>query len=211
MNLDNQQNINWSSPNALIELIKGIETPLESIIKESNSVVYDNTNNSNKIIFSSSQQIKSIVDEIVKKVNNNKEPEPLIFQIYNSNDRVKSMCKGEVKSSNISKQDISWLKKMEDEVYKNIKQGDINLYDLSYNLSVSERQLHRKIKNLVYLTPNKYIRVLKLHKAKQLIDDYLYNTISQISYAVGYYDTYYFSKLFNQQYGVSPKKLLYER
>ncbi len=210
MNLDNQQ-INWGSSNALIELIKGIETPLASIIKESNITTETNATNSKSIIFSSTQEIKKIVDAIVKQVNKNEEPEPLIFQIYNSNDRVKSMCNGEVKSSNISKQDINWLKKMEDEVYKNIKQGDINLYDLSYSLSVSERQLHRKIKNLVYLTPNKYIRVLKLHKAKQLIDGYLYNTISQISYAVGYYDTYYFSKLFNQQYGVSPRKLLCER
>ena len=78
-------------------------------------------------------------------------------------------------------------------------------------MAVSERQLHRKIKNLLHLTPNKYIRVLRLYKAKQCIDDYLYDTISQISYAVGYYDTHYFSKIFKQQYNMSPKELLNAR
>jgi AraC-like DNA-binding protein len=167
-------------------------------------------NKSNNIIFSNSEEIKKLLDEVIemtKEIDKTKE-EPIIFKIYNSNERVQSMCKEKINPKIISKQDASWLLKIEDEVYKNIDHKDLNLCDLSYNLSVSERQLHRKIKNLLHLTPNKYIRILRLYKAKQYIDSYLYDTISQISYAVGYYDTYYFSKLFNQQYGVSPKELL---
>ena len=212
MNFNNQNIIDWNSPDILMKLIKNIETPLASIIEASietqKKIKNNNISNSKDIIFSNSQEIKKIINEIVKEINGGQVEDPLIFQIYCSNERVQSMCKDKISPQRISKPDTIWLRKLEAEVYKNIKHRDVNLYDLSYNLSVSERQLHRKTKKLIYLTPNKYIRILKLHKAKQLIDNYLYDTISQVPYAVGYYDTHYFSKLFNQQYGIYPKELL---
>lgn len=213
MNLENQK-IDWNSPNVLSEIVKKLEAPLSSIIEANqnhaalgfNNLIKNNL--SKDIILSNSEEIKRLIDELVKKINGGREVEPLIFQIYNSNKKVQAMCTEQINTNRISKQDTLWLHKLENEVFKKIKYKDLNLYDLSYTLSVSERQLHRKTKSLLHLTPNKYIRVLKLHKAKQLIEDYLYDTISQISYAVGYYDTHYFSKLFRQQYGLSPKELL---
>lgn len=208
------QNINGSTNGEMLsKLLKDIESPLTSIIEEFNKSENEDVKKmaKNELIFTHSLEIKRIVDEVVKKSNGTTYEDLVFFKVYNSNERVQSMCKEEVSSQRISKQDISWLQKMEQEIHKNIKHKDLNLYDLSFKLSVSERQLHRKIKNLVKLTPNKYIRILKLHKAKDLIDSYLYDTVSQISYAVGYYDTHYFSKLFNQQYGVYPKELLKSR
>jgi AraC-like DNA-binding protein len=210
--------MNWSLQNTngltnsdvLLKLLKDIESPLTSIIEEFNKSEDKETKEvaKNQLIFTHSLEIKRIVDEVVKKANGTTFEDLVFFKVYNSNERVQSMCKEELNTNKISKQDISWLQKMEQEIHRNIRHKDLNLYDLSFKLSVSERQLHRKIKNLVKLTPNKYIRILKLHKAKSLIDSYLYDTVSQISYAVGYYDTHYFSKLFNQQYGMYPKELL---
>lgn len=213
MNLSLQNTDGLANSDILSKLLREIESPLTSIIEEftksENKEVKEVAKN--QMIFTHSLEIKRIVDEVVKKANGTTYEDLVFFQVYNSNERVQSMCKEEVNTQKISKQDISWLQSMEQEVYKNIKHKDLNLYDLSFKLSVSERQLHRKIKNLVKLTPNKYIRILKLHKAKDLIDSYLYDTVSQISYAVGYYDTHYFSKLFNQQYGMYPKELLKSR
>ncbi len=217
MNLDNINTIDWSSSDVLMRLVKDIKTPLTTIIqaneKSSKSSVNSINNNTSDIIFSSSQEIASLIEEVLKLASGEKviEKVPLIYEIYHSNERVKSMCKNEINPDKISKQDSLWLMEMENEVYKNIKHKDLNLYDLSYKMAVSERQLHRKIKSLIHLTPNKYIRVLRLHKAKQCIDDYVYDTISQISYAVGYYDTHYFSKLFKEQYNMYPKELLKAR
>ena len=213
MNLSLQNTDGLANSDMLSKLLREIESPLASIIEEftksENKEVKEVAKN--QMIFTHSLEIKRIVDEVVKKANGTTYEDLVFFQVYNSNERVQSMCKEEVNTRKISKQDISWLQSMEQEIYKNIKHKDLNLYDLSFKLSVSERQLHRKIKNLVKLTPNKYIRILKLHKAKDLIDSYLYDTVSQISYAVGYYDTHYFSKLFNQQYGMYPKELLKSR
>lgn len=222
MNLDrDREDIYDSSSDVLIQLIKNIETPLASIIEANKKYSTLNTINAlnslvvkpNEVILSNSQEIANLIEKAVKLASGNKVVEriPLIYKIYHSNEQVKSMCNDKIIPQKISKQDTSWLLNLEDEVYKNINHKDLNLYDLSYKLAVSERQLYRKIKNLLHLTPNKYIRVLRLHKAKQCIDDYLYDTISQISYTVGYYDTYYFSKLFKLQYNVSPKELLNAR
>ncbi|WBX76772.1 helix-turn-helix transcriptional regulator [Tenacibaculum ovolyticum] len=214
MNINNHNKIEWNSPEVLMQLVKNIEAPLTSIIKANSHFTKKTKNfskeNTNNVIFSNSQEIKNIIDEILKKVNVDLEVQPLIFDIYNSNERVQSMCKKVIDPSKISKSDTKWLKKMENEVYDKITQKDINLYDLSFKLAVSERQLHRKINTLLHLTPNKYVRILKLYKAKQIIDDYLFDSVSQVSYAVGYYDPHYFSKLFTRQYDATPKELLSE-
>ncbi|AXG69023.1 HTH-type transcriptional activator RhaS [Kordia sp. SMS9] len=217
MNLESKNTIGTNSSDVLMQLVKEMKVPLASLMEANKRLTNVGTsmekNDTNEVIFTSSQEIASLIEEVVKLANNNKPVEklPIIYEIYHGNERVKSMCKQEINPNKISKQDTSWLIEMESEVYKNIKHKDLNLYDLSYKMAVSERQLHRKIKSLLHLTPNKYIRILRLHKAKQFIDDYMYDTISQISYAVGYYDTHYFSKLFCQQYGAFPKELLRER
>ncbi|WP_461050053.1 helix-turn-helix domain-containing protein [Spirosoma arcticum] len=133
---------------------------------------------------------------------------PEIFDIYESNENVRNLCAGEVIPQKVAKVDQDWLVGLEKEVYGNIDQDYLDLYELSYKMAVSERQLHRKVFNLVFLTPNKYIRVLRLHKAKQMIDNYVQRSVPQIAYAVGYTDVHYFSKLFVGQYSVSPKELL---
>ncbi len=216
MNLENIGNLDSSE--VLMQLVKEIKVPLESIIEANKNLsgpsnVLQGQDNTNEIIFTSSQEIASLIEEVVKvaKRESSNEKTPLIYQIFSTNEKVQSMCKKEINPSKISKQEATWLMEMESEVYKNIKHKDLNLYDLSYKMAVSERQLHRKIKRLLHLTPNKYIRILRMHKAKQFIDEYIYDTISQISYSVGYYDTHYFSKLFNQQYGVHPNQLLNEK
>lgn len=217
MNFESK-NTEINSSEVLMQIAKRMEAPLASIMKANEkysklSAKESLPQGTNEIIFSSSQEIASLIEEVVNMASGNKPIErvPLIYQIYYSNERVKSICKDAINPKKISKQDSEWLVKMEDEINKSIKQKDLNLYDLSYKMAVSERQLHRKIKSLLHLTPNKYIRVLRLHKAKEFIDDYLYDTISQVSYAVGYYDTYYFSKLFRQQYDIYPKDLLNQR
>ncbi len=216
----NNQRIDWNSPDVLMQIANNIESPLTSIIEANNQRLQQLKSKSSKgkskvseIIFSNSQEIASLIKEVVKfakskSVSVSDKSQPSIFQIYSTNPTVQSLCKKEIVPEKISKTEQSWLLDFEKEVFKQIKNSQLNLYDLSYNLAISERQLHRKIKNLLHLTPNKYIRILKLQKAKELLDDYMYDTISEVSYAVGYYDTHYFSKLFYKQYGSMPKELL---
>ncbi|MFZ4931652.1 helix-turn-helix transcriptional regulator [Chryseobacterium sp. Mn2064] len=213
MNAAKRLTIDWSSPDALEQIIQNIKNPLENIISVSRSTALHHKDKKDEIIFSSSKEISDIIEEIIvkakaKTLNLTFRGRPEIFDIYESNENVRDLCSDEINPQKITKTDQDWLINLEKEIYGSITQNELSLYDLSYKMAVSERQLHRKIAGLVYLTPNKYIRVLRLHKAKILIDNYIQKSISQIAYAVGYNDVHYFSRLFADQYNITPKELI---
>ncbi|MCK8496015.1 helix-turn-helix transcriptional regulator [Spirosoma sp. RP8] len=205
--------IDWNSPNALEQLAQHIRNPLETIMNVSkNGSMYDKQR-IEQILFSSSKEISDIVEDILVKAKTNAlsltyHDRPDIFHIYESNENVRKMCLGELQPQKVAKKDQDWLVNLEREVYGSIRQEYLDLNELSYKMAISERQLHRKILNLILLTPNKYVRILRLHKARQLIDSYVQQSVSQIAYTVGYRDVHYFSKLFAEQYSISPKQLL---
>lgn len=213
MNPTKNISIDWSSPDILEQIVQNIKSPLENIITANQNSNLESKDRIDEIIFTNSKEISDIVEEIMmkarsKSLNLTFQGRPEIFEIYETNETVREMCTDEIKPQKITKQDQDWLMNLEKEIYGSISEDYLNLYELSYKMAVSERQLHRKIVNLVYLTPNKYIRILRLHKAKQMIDNYIQRSISQIAYAVGYNDVHYFSTLFSCQYKVSPKELL---
>lgn len=205
--------INWGAPDVLEQLAQNIKGSLESIMSVGkNSGEYDKEK-LEEILFSSSKEISVIIDDILTKAKAKSlsvtyHHQPEIFGIYESNENVRGMCAGEINPQKVAKVDQEWLLGLEKEVYGNINQDFLDLGELSYKMAISERQLHRKTYNLVFLTPNKYVRILRLHRAKQLIDSYVQQSVSQIAYAVGYSDVHYFSKLFAGQYNVAPKELL---
>ena len=213
MNSTKNITIDWSSPDILEQIVQNIKNPLENIITASQNSNIDDKATIEEIIFTSSKEISDIVEEMMRKAKSKSlsitfQDRPEIFEIYEANENVREMCSNEINPQKITKQDQDWLMNLEKEVYGSISHNYLNLYDLSYKMAVSERQLHRKIADLVCLTPNKYIRILRLHKAKQMMDKYIQRSISQIAYAVGYNDVHYFSTLFMCQYNVSPKELL---
>jgi len=204
--------IDWSSPDILNHLFLHIKSPLDSIITASSPSITGNEIK-NEIIFSSSNEINDLIEEILNEIKSKSvsltiQSRPDIFDIYESNKNVQDLCSNKLTPEKVTKKDQNWLINLEKEIYNSISKNDLDICDLSYKMAVSERQLHRKIANLVYLTPNKYIRILRLHKAKQLIDNYIQDSISQVSYSVGYNDSHYFSKLFSDQYDISPKALI---
>ncbi len=204
--------IDWKNPNVLGEIMLNIKDPLEKIIENSKQNIDSGLGNY-EVIFNSSKQINDVIENILeeiksKSVNLTIKERPDFFEIYESNTNVQKMCSNTINPDKITRSDHNWLLNLEKEVYTSISQSDINIYELSYKMAVSERQFYRKITNLLYLTPNKYIRILRLHKAKQIIDNYIHHSISQIAYSVGYNDVHYFSKLFYEQYKISPKELI---
>lgn len=215
--MNNQNNIvDWSSPDVLLEIVRQIKDPLTAIMEANKGVadqLFTNSSTSqnvSEITLQNSQRIASLIEEVI---NNSVAPQetaqqPLIFELYNTNPYIKAMCKEEIDPKKISQTDKDWLMELENVVFNEVQLSQLSLFGLAFDVSVSERQLHRNIKKFLSLTPNKYIRILKLHKAKQLIDTYVYRTISEVAYAVGFSDVHYFSKIFFNQYGKMPKDFL---
>jgi len=77
---------------------------------------------------------------------------------------------------------------------------------LCKELAVSERQLQRKLKEMVQKSPNQLISSMRLNLAKELI---LNNdgTISEIAFKTGFSNPSYFSKCFKKEFDISPSDL----
>ncbi|MEM9823541.1 MAG: ATP-binding protein, partial [Bacteroidota bacterium] len=111
-------------------------------------------------------------------------------------------------SPQMTESDLEWLRDLEDIAAKEVSNRRFNLLELSSKMAVSERQLFRRIKRLTGMTPNKYLREMKLYKAKDLLENLTYGTISEVSYAVGFEDPYYFSKIYTMRFGKRPSEYL---
>jgi len=211
--MNNQNNItDWSAQDALLQIVSSIKDPLAAIIDANKGVAEQLFGNKNprsvsKITLENSKKIAVLVEEVLRKTTAVKK-EPLIFKLYRNNPQVKAMCVSEIDPKKVSQTDKDWLLAVEEVVFNEPQLNQLNVFSIAFEVAVSERQFHRNVKKFLALTPNKYIRILKLHKAKQLLEGYAFRTLSEVAFAAGFTDTHYFSKLFYKQYGKMPKELL---
>ena len=79
-----------------------------------------------------------------------------------------------------------------------------NVEKLASNHNMSRTVLHRKIKSLFDLPPVEYIRIVRLQRAAELLIEGNV-TIAEAGAMVGINTPSYFSRLFQKQFGVTPK------
>ncbi|MDD4969096.1 MAG: two-component regulator propeller domain-containing protein [Paludibacter sp.] len=103
------------------------------------------------------------------------------------------------------KADEEFMEKMIDIINENITDGNFNVEKLSGIAYMSRSSLHRKIKALSGLAPTDFIRLIRLKKAALLIQEGRYR-IGEICYLVGINSSSYFIKLFQKQFGMTPKE-----
>ena len=106
--------------------------------------------------------------------------------------------------------DQIWLKQLEatvlDDLDNRIEPKEGFLADA---MSLSGRQLRRKIKALTGLTMGRYVQEVKLQKARHLLENKGMATVAEISYACGFKSTGYFAILFANQFGKRPSDILH--
>ncbi|WP_079412226.1 AraC family transcriptional regulator [Paenibacillus ferrarius] len=84
-------------------------------------------------------------------------------------------------------------------------QETVTLEALAETLECTSRQLLRLFKNQMNTSPIVYLIGLRVNKAKALLV-YTDRTLKEISESVGYADSYYFSRIFKKQEGISPQR-----
>ncbi|HLV62067.1 hybrid sensor histidine kinase/response regulator transcription factor [Galbibacter sp.] len=112
-------------------------------------------------------------------------------------------------NSNTTSLDKEFIQKALDYISKNMDDPNIGVESLASHLNLSRSQVYRKIKALTNQTANEFIRNIRLHKAKALLSAGN-TTISEVSYAVGFSSSSYFTKCFKAQFGIVPTQLLEE-
>jgi len=104
--------------------------------------------------------------------------------------------------------DKVWLGQFESAVRKYTNRIDLNLTIICDELAIGERQLFRRTKAITGVTPNQFVRKIRLEIAMEAIQTGKYRTISEISYAAGFQTPGYFKKLFESSYHVAIEDLL---
>ena len=102
----------------------------------------------------------------------------------------------------------AWLAKFESVVRRYNKTIDLNLHIICDELAIGERQLFRRTRAITGITPNQFVRKIRLQIAMEAIESGKYRTISEISYAAGFQTPGYFKKLFESRYNVAIADLL---
>lgn len=87
-----------------------------------------------------------------------------------------------------------------------LSDSEYSVNELCRDLGMSRTSVYNKIKSISGQSPNEFMRIMRLNRAKELLSSGNYN-ISEVAYMVGFSDPKYFSTCFKKQFGVSPSKL----
>ncbi len=99
--------------------------------------------------------------------------------------------------------DERFLEKIRQIIEEKIDDADLDIPYLCDKVHLSSTQLYRKMKALTGAPPMGFIRKLRLHKAKALLQTTELN-VSEIAYELGFTDPHYFSRAFKKEFGKAP-------
>lgn len=113
---------------------------------------------------------------------------------------------GEAEPSNLvyTKADEGFLNALTQLINDHLEEADLDVNKLASLMNMSRATLYRKVKESLKVTPNDFIRVVRLKKAAELLRQKEYR-INEIAYITGFSSSSYFSRCFYRQYGVLPK------
>ncbi|WP_300439179.1 nickel-binding protein [Christiangramia sp.] len=129
---------------------------------------------------------------------------PGIFTKTGFFDKLCTDCK---KVKVITERDQHFVQNFFRQVEKHFSDEGFSLSILCSEIGVSRAQLYRKVMKVTGRSPGIFIRCLKMHRALSLIREENLN-ISEIALEVGYNNPSYFSKCFQERFGIMPSKVI---
>jgi signal transduction histidine kinase/DNA-binding response OmpR family regulator/sugar lactone lactonase YvrE len=97
-----------------------------------------------------------------------------------------------------------FVKKLNEFIVENMSNEKLSIDNLSSEFAISRTNFQKKIKNITGLTPNDYIKLIRLNKSAELLSSGRYR-INEVCVIVGFNTPSYFSKCFFEQFGKLPK------
>lgn len=164
-----------TAKNDLESKVRALECGGESYIEKPFSIKYFR------------QQIKSLLD------NRRHERKAFLNKPFFTVDNMK-----------MNKADEEFMNKVVSLINENISNEGFNVESMAEKFCMSRSSLLRKIKTLFNLSPIELIRIIRLKKAAELIQEGKYR-MGDICYMVGINSQSYFTRLFFKQFGITPK------
>lgn len=100
-------------------------------------------------------------------------------------------------------QEDQFVIKLREVINSHLSDFDFSVEQLCKEMTMSSSQLHRKVTALTGLSPNKFLRYIRLTKAKKMLRD-SDDPINVIAYETGFSDPSYFGRVFKKEFGMTP-------
>ena len=110
----------------------------------------------------------------------------------------------------LTSRDDDFLRRLEKVVMENMGNSSFTNKQLEEMLYMGHSTLNRKMKALLDMTPNDYIRSKRLAAAASMLETGKYR-VNEVCYAVGFNSPSYFAKCFRNVYGVLPAEWAKEK
>lgn len=107
-----------------------------------------------------------------------------------------------------SKSDKALMEKFRKLVDENLTNDKLNISFLCERLGVSQTTFFRKLKSVMDISPNDYIRMVRVERAASILLEVEDIRISDVAYELGFSSPSYFTRCFIQHYGMSPKDFM---
>ncbi len=85
---------------------------------------------------------------------------------------------------------------------------DWNINSLIHSHQISERQLERKFRSAIGISPKTYLRISRFEKAVRLLQDRRFDRLSGVATDLGYADHSHFTRDFKSSAGLTPQAYL---
>ncbi|UUF16614.1 MULTISPECIES: two-component regulator propeller domain-containing protein [Flavobacterium] len=112
-----------------------------------------------------------------------------------------------IKSIAHNKTDEKFLKKLDEEILKNITDSDLSVESLAEIMNMSRSTLYRKIKDISNLSPNELINIVRLKRAAELLLNENYK-MYEIAEMVGYKSQTSFGRNFQKHFTMTPSEYI---
>ncbi len=106
-------------------------------------------------------------------------------------------------STKIPSPESQFMNKLKAVVELHLDDVEFNVEKFCKKIGMSHSQLHRKTTALTGLSPNKFIRYIRMNKAKVLLKSPEKN-ISAVAFETGFNDPSYFGRVFKKEFGMTP-------
>ncbi|WP_167605052.1 ATP-binding protein [Maribellus sediminis] len=126
-----------------------------------------------------------------------------LFQRYNNGNSL------EFSDNPVVRKEDQFFQKLNEVILKNLGDEFFTIQVLCNEMAMSKSQLYRKFSALTNISAAKYIRTLRMKRAKELLQTTSMN-ITEVGYEVGMKSVSVFSKIFKEEFGYSPTDFVHQ-